>query len=379
MKTIEYLKEHGLARLKEELFIKVKEYDEGLIVLNYDQIYSPKAHPVVIECRGLILDKEFNVVSRAFDRFFNYGEQPETQAHIDWDKAVLYEKVDGSLIRIYCWKGVWYIATRGTAFAESEVNGFDISFKDLVFKALNLHDTLASHTDEVYASKEDHFQYGCNECLLPDTTYICEITSMENRVVKRYDDYTLHYLAARSNTTFEYVDASRPMAELGATPIKQFSFNNWGHCNQTVNELKNLDEGFCLYQDGIPVCKIKSPLYVKVHLIKGEGLNPKRIAELVVQGEYEEYLTYYPEDRKYLNPSIDAEVTLKEEIEKAWFTNRNLATQKEYAMAVKDHAGSAVLFYLRKNPEYSVDQSWACQTELYKVRLIMESVELWRM
>jgi hypothetical protein len=140
MEVIKYLKEHGIAKLVSEFSIKVKEYDEGLIVLNYDQIESPKAHPIVMECRGLIIDEEFNVVSRSFDRFFNYGEQPQTQEHIDWNKAICFEKVDGSLIKIYNWNNDWYVSTRGTAFAESTVNGFDLTFKDLVLKALGCDD-----------------------------------------------------------------------------------------------------------------------------------------------------------------------------------------------------------------------------------------------
>ena len=73
MKTIEYIKKNGIESLKSEFGINVKEYDD-LFVLNYDQIESPKTHPIVQECRSLILDKQFNVVSRSFDRFFNFGE-----------------------------------------------------------------------------------------------------------------------------------------------------------------------------------------------------------------------------------------------------------------------------------------------------------------
>lgn len=55
MHVVRYLKQHGLEKLKEEFFIKVKEYDEGLITLNYNQIASPKAHPIVMECTEMVL------------------------------------------------------------------------------------------------------------------------------------------------------------------------------------------------------------------------------------------------------------------------------------------------------------------------------------
>lgn len=80
MKVIEYIRVHGLDSLTKEFGIKVKEYEEqGLFVLNYDQIASPKMDAIVQECRGLIIDKNTEVVCRPFDRFFNYGKQKQTK------------------------------------------------------------------------------------------------------------------------------------------------------------------------------------------------------------------------------------------------------------------------------------------------------------
>lgn len=361
MNVVNYLKEHGIGKLVTEFSIKIKEYDEGLIVLNYNQIDSPKAHPIVMECRGLILDKEYNVVSRSFDRFFNIGEQPDTQAHIDMSKAVCYDKIDGSLIRIYNYEGVWYVATRGTAFAESGVNGFAATFKDLVFKSLEM-------------ASEEEFQHVCNTNLHSQVTYIAEVTSMENRVVRAYSGYKLHYLATRNNCTFEFEDWASECLSLGMLLPQQYSFGSTDECVETAKTLKNLDEGYVLYQDGVPVCKIKSPAYCAVHLLRGEGLNPKRIAELVLTGEQEEYLTYFPEDREYITPYVKALHDLLVGIVNVWEANKALETQKEYALAVKDCRGSATLFYLRKN-NCSVTEAWNAQTDTYKLKVLLEAMQ----
>ena len=52
-----------------------------------------------LQCRGLILRKDTNQpVCVPFYKFFNLGEE---QAHaIDWGTASVYEKVDGSLIKV---------------------------------------------------------------------------------------------------------------------------------------------------------------------------------------------------------------------------------------------------------------------------------------
>lgn len=356
MKTIEYLNLNGLEALKTTFAIRAKEYDEGLIVLNYDQIESTKSHPIVMECRALILDKDFNVVSRSFDRFFNIGECPDTQSHIDMNKACCYDKVDGSLIKLYNWKGTWYIATRGTAFAESGVNGFDLTFADLVVKALGIqHDNLQSTLS------------GLN----PDITYICEVTSMENRVVTRYSGYQLHYLAARCNKTFAYVDAASHLKGLNIQFPAKYSFETTEACIEMAKNLKELREGYVLYQDGKPVAKIKSPAYCAVHLLRGEGLNPKRIAELVLTGEQDEYLAYFPEDAEHIQPYVETLNRLMAAIEDCWLQNKDRETQKDFALAVKDFQYSAVLFYLRKQGG-DVVKAFNDQSDIYRVKLLLE-------
>lgn len=363
MQVLDFIKKNGIAALVTEFAIKVKPYhEEGLIVLNYDQIESPKAHPIVMECRSLILDRYHDVVSRSFDRFFNFGEQPDTQAHINWNKAVCFEKVDGSLIKIYHYRNNWYVATRGTAFAESTVNGFPTTFKELVYRALGV--------------QEHGFQMLCNDHLDTDFTYIFEITSMENRVVKVYEGYKLHYLGARHNKEGFYGNAGHEFDALmiGAQAIQQYKFSTPEECEETAKHLKDLDEGYVLWQDGKPVCKIKSPAYVAVHHIRGEGLNPKRISQIVLTGETAEYLKYFPEDEVHFGPYIDAQVSLTTALVKAYDATRGIEDQKQFALTVKDLPFSAILFQCKKRGVLPMN-TFHEQREEYKIKLLGEFVE----
>ena len=363
MQVQNYLKEFGIEALKQEFGIKVKEYDEGLYVLNYDQINSPKSHPIVKECRSLILDNEFNVVSRSMDRFFNLGEVPESQKHIDMSKAVLFEKVDGSLIKIYNWEGTWYVSTRSTAFGESTVNGFDITFKELVFKSFNMKD-------------EEDFQFSCNQLLDKDFTYICEVTSIENRCVRTYSGYTLFFLTARHNQSYTYYRRLREVLhvqQLGMHLPETYSFDSIESCIQAAKELKNLDEGYVLYQDGIPVCKIKSPAYCAVHLIKGGGLSPKRIAELVLTGEQDEYLTYFPEDSGFIQPYAEGLQNLLNELQDDFDKVSTIDTQKAFALAVKGSKASGVLFKMKQTGRNAKD-TFNCQSDSYKLKTLLDYV-----
>src|SRR6185436_4501314 len=48
---------------------------DPLVILNYDQIESPKTHSIVRECRSLVLEMgTWNCVSKSFNRFYNWGE-----------------------------------------------------------------------------------------------------------------------------------------------------------------------------------------------------------------------------------------------------------------------------------------------------------------
>lgn len=334
MKVIEYLKEFGTQKLNEEYGVIVKSYEEGLYVLNYDQINSPK-NEITTECRGLILDHDFNIVSRSFDRFFNYGENFAT---FNPQTAVAYEKVDGSLIKIYNWKGIWHVSTRGTAFAESGVNGWGITFKEMVFKSLDV-------------SSEAEFQDKCEGWLDCSRTYIFEVTGVENRVVTRYSGYTLWFLASRNNLSGRYYsyESTNVMGAFGAKTPKQFKFDSIEACLETAKHLPDLREGYVMYENGIPVCKVKSPAYVAVHHIRGEGLSPKRIAELVVIGEQEEYLTYFEEDREHFTPYVEMLEHTLLLADRVYLDASEKEGQKEFAMEVKDYPFAFILFKARRD------------------------------
>ncbi|MDE1867846.1 MAG: 2'-5' RNA ligase, partial [Thaumarchaeota archaeon] len=97
-------------------------------------IEAPKGHPIVEDCRGLILDSEnnWNIVALPFKRFYNYAEGHA--AKIDWSTARIQEKVDGSLCIVYFYDNKWHVATRGMPDAGGEVNGHNFTFAELFWK-----------------------------------------------------------------------------------------------------------------------------------------------------------------------------------------------------------------------------------------------------
>lgn len=349
MKVLEYLTTHTLEQLCNEFSIKVShnELYPELYVLNYDQIDSPKTHQITLECRSLVLGstdqgKTFFVVSRAFDRFFNYGENDYNP---NIGMLTCYEKLDGSLVSVFNYNDQWLYRTKSIIMPTTTINGYDRTWKDLIESSLNW--------DKGFVADKAH-------------TYIFEVVSRENRVVVKYEEDAAYLLAIRSN---EFGFYSKIVTHKFSSP-RRYTFKTTEECMDAVKNLPNLEEGYVAYNyDGVPVCKIKSPSYLVAHRIKGEGLTPKRIRELVVINEQDEYLAVFPEDEKYFTDYInvwdDLQWRLKS-IERIYF---NITDAKEYAMFVKDFPFSAVLFQAKKSGK-CVTKVLTEQKTSYKVKLL---------
>lgn len=342
-----------LAKLNAELGIKSKLYPEdGLIILNYDQIESPKSHPIVIECRSLILNMHtYGVVSRKFDRFFNHGECPEFYSDFDITRSYVFTKEDGSLIGVY-YNDVtskWEISTRSLAKAEGDhITGG--TFREKVLAAFG------------YAS-EDDFQYhmkGFNN----EYTYIFEYCGPSNRIVTRYDYDHMVLTAIRNNSTGGYIDYNWLLAhaaklqenELNVLPVKSYNLSSFDDIKKAIDELPALAEGYVCFD---PVSgkrvKCKSPGYVAIHGLRENGaLSMKRAYTLVLINDHEEYLIHFPEDKVAFDPIIEAVQRFVRTLEVKWDMVSGITDQKEFALKVKDFSGSGIFFEAKKKNQHPV-------------------------
>jgi len=257
-----YLRNHKLEDLKNEYGIKYTLYDDR-VVLNYSQINTPggkKFHPIIRECRALILSyPDYKIISRSFDRFYNYKEDPDSD-NFDISKAIIKEKVDGSLVNIYHDKTKWCVSTKGTAFAEGNIFNTSYVFKDLIFEALNIR------TDNDF----QNFMSSCNDT--KEYTYIFELVSPKNRIIKIYDKTELIYLATRDKYSGEYIFKFEDICFLHEfykfhtklfKRAKLYKLSSFDEIINTFNKLSYQEEGYVAY---IPEenwrIKIKNPVHV---------------------------------------------------------------------------------------------------------------------
>jgi len=210
-------------------------------------------NPCTRQCRGIIADSDGNVLARPFPKFFNLGDDPETDAIYHGQPFQLREKLDGSLGIGFVWEGEHHIATKGAFHSEQAI----------------------------WATDEIRRVGGAPDAA--DVTYLFEIIRPENRIVVDYRDRAeLVFLDA-----LQVSDGARVRRE-------------WAHVAQTFDippdataaQLRGLFsemdtgnfEGFvAVYDDGHRV-KIKLSEYLRLHRILSRTSN-RSIWEALASGQ----------------------------------------------------------------------------------------------
>jgi hypothetical protein len=277
--VVKYIKKYGLKKTLNDFKLKSKDYGDR-IILKYDQINSNMDHEEVCDSRGLILEVgTWKVISLAFRKFFNSAEG--RAATIDWNTAHVLEKLDGSCLQIYNYKDKWYAGTTGTADGEGEVNNKNgTTFSDLFWSTA--------------------LKCGLNvDNLIKGYTYVFELTTPYNIVVKPHATSSITLLAVRDVTTLDEVQYSELLdigINLNIPVVKSFDLNkgNVGVLLRTFEGMPWLNEGYVVVDSKFNRIKIKNPAYVAVHHLKSKT-SEHAIMEVVKSNEIDEFVSTFPE------------------------------------------------------------------------------------
>jgi hypothetical protein len=326
----------GLAQLKAVCGINFKQHPKypELYHLSYDQLESPKGHPIVRECRGLILSAtdNWNVVAYPFNRFANQGE---TWADpIDWTDVRVQEKVDGSMMIFWNYKGEWNVSTKGSPDAGGQVGDFTFTFSELFWKAFNGYLGNDSRMLDLWFS--------------PHYTYVFELTSIYNRVVVQHKETALTLISLRHITADGYPEYPMSISDskFPIPLVKEFPLNSISQIEAAALALDPMkNEGFVVVDANFNRVKIKSPSYVMIHHMK-DGFGQRRMIRLLQLGETSEVLSYFPEYVELFNEvqaKVDAMIAT---IEAEYAAIKHLTDRKEFALQAVKSKNSGVLFAL---------------------------------
>lgn len=235
-----------LEEMIEEGYInKNKHPSENLFIYNYSKKcqYDNKWNTVTLNCRGLILDDDYNIIARPFRKFFNLEEHinyPEL-GKIPNSNYKIFDKLDGSLGILYKnSKGDPCIASRGS-FTSDQANFAN----DLIKNNKILYNYLLKNTYD-------------------DKTYCFEIIYPENRIIVDYGDRKdIVLIGLIDNKTGLSLDIPNhyPFPKInGYKDIRSLSLLK-------SQNLKN-KEGYIIKYDCGFIMKIKFENYKFLHYIK---------------------------------------------------------------------------------------------------------------
>jgi hypothetical protein len=303
--------------------------------------------------RSLITDKEGNVLSSGWPKFFNYGEKPECYPKLeDYDDWRFVDKVDGSLVICDYVNEQFSMRTRGTVSYKTLPNAKD--FELLPEK----------HPKVVEFLKEN-----------PHLTLLFEIVTPNNVIVVRPKEIEFYLLGAINKNGMVVVsnqDLTDIWRKIGPISMPQtYQFDNFSDLSKIYQHIKNWrgKEGIVIsYNNNQNRIKLKSDWYCFIHRVKSQLNSTDNLIDFYIEKEMPSLEDFY----KIIETEFDYEIAiqLKDEMEKIcdagekakkYIDNllemihdiRKVETRKEQAEMIKRNCGdnSGYAFSILDNKE----------------------------
>jgi len=318
----------------DELISQQKHPKYDLFIYNYrpNCQFNKKWDKVTTQCRGLILDKDENIIARPFKKFFNLEEYEKLP---EFKKFEIYDKLDGSLGIQYPADNKWFIATRGSFISEQAMVG-----------------------TEILQSKYSHINFE------PQFTYLYEIIYPENRIVIDYgkmrDIVLLTIINNETGIDQPYKLIKKFADNNGIQLVKRYNYTvPLYRIKEYIKE--DNKEGFVIKFDTELRVKIKYDEYKRLHRIV-TGVSSKTIWDMLRNKEsLYSIITNVPDEfhdwvsKKVIELNNEYGVVYRycqEVIRLLDFNNIDKNNMKEVALFFQKFKYQSVLFAMFKNKDY---------------------------
>lgn len=188
-------------------------------------------------------------------------------------------------------------------------------------------------------------------------------------------------LGIRNNSTGHYLNISELTEFLenleknvkNVRLTKLFHLNSFNEIVDSIKEFKNIEEGYVCWDTKNDFrVKIKSPQYVALHQMRGVGnITPERLASIVLNGETDEVIVYFPEMKEDLEKLHASKTKLHEHMSNISLELKEIKLQKDFAKESLKHKFSGLLFSARKNNSTIEDEFNKAQ-EIIKVNILLD-------
>ena len=336
----EYLQTNTIESLEQFGVFAKYHATKPYVILDYDMVEASKfkCHPIVKECRGLVLrTDDYSIIQKAYDRFFNLNESSCTD-EFDWTDFSTTLKEDGSLIKVRWYDNGLLVTTRNS-FAESICGESGKTWRELVLEQLTTDQRITMNIHR-------------------DKGFVFELCTEHNMVVVHHATPKLVLLNVFNyNDGYSCEENTDELFFRSFTNKTVFDFRCLDDVMdflKDIEEAKDSTEGVVLKDHKGVRLKAKSSFYLQLHRLSGNGNITllKNIVPIVLQGEKDEILSYFPHLKERIE---ECEVLLSSmfvQLQFIWEQAKELTDQKEFAiMITKNHQTpfSGILFTLKKN------------------------------
>ena len=262
--------------LENPKLVAMKPAGDGIYVLKYKKrvFYDNLWNEYLEECRGTIIDEDFNVVSRPFTKVYNYGIESQAPTLSSDTLVTAYRKVNGFMVAMTWHDNDILVSTTGST---------DSDFVDYAKEMMLTHMCWEDWILAIGSNEGYTFMF---ECVHPNDPHI---------VVEKTGMY---FLGWRENSWDSEVHG------FGSELVWKIFAEDTLKCNSvesyhmTVSELvaeskKVKHEGFVFYTEDGETAKIKSPYYLTS---KWVARNPRTDKLVNLQNDIKQNLDeeYYP-------------------------------------------------------------------------------------
>jgi hypothetical protein len=224
--------------------VSMKPAGDGIFVLKYRKkvFYDSLWNKYIAECRGTIVDADFNIVSYPFTKIYNYGIEKEAPVFSDDTEVLAFRKVNGFMVAMTWYNGDVLVSTTGSTSGD---------FVDMAREIMLTHMSWADWQLAFNRSDMDGMTV-MFECVHPNDPHI---------VPEKVGMYVLGY---RDNAWGSKVGHHRSILEGLAVG---FNCRVPEHYKVSLGKLKTMTkeckhEGFVFYDENGVGAKIKSPYYL---------------------------------------------------------------------------------------------------------------------
>lgn len=242
--------------------VSKKSVGNGLYVIKYKKkvFYDNLWNEYLEECRGLIVDEDFNIVSYPFTKIYNYGVEAKAPVIHDSTMVEAYRKVNGFMVAVTWYKDDILVSTTGSIDSDY-VN----MAKELIQPNIELYRKVCKDSIGVT------FMFECVH--RNDPHIIPEVEGM-------------YYLGCRTCVIGSKIDVSLYDASEFAAFSVQKMYAPMEYVKLLAKKVKH--EGFVIYGDKVAT-KIKSPYYLVKKFVARNPRTDKLMRPDIKQSLDEEY------------------------------------------------------------------------------------------